>query len=86
MDTLTAGKGWVKNGDTWTVIESHEDGSLTVQRPGARGRRGRVILLADYVAEHVELGYAITAHRAQGATVDTAHLVVHSSSMTREAF
>ena len=83
---LTTGKRWVKNGDTWTVIESHEDGSLTVQRPGARGRRGRVILPAAYVAEHVELGYAITAHRAQGATVDTAHLVVHSSSMTRETF
>ncbi|WP_188893451.1 MobF family relaxase [Microlunatus endophyticus] len=83
---LTTGKGWVKNGDTWTVVDAHTDGSLTVQRPGARGRRGRVVLPADYVAEHVELGYAITAHRAQGATVDTAHLVVHSSSMTREAF
>jgi ATP-dependent exoDNAse (exonuclease V) alpha subunit len=80
---LTTGKGWVKNGDTWTVIDSHDDGSLTVQRRGARGRRGRVALPADYVAEHVELGYAITAHRAQGATVNTAHLVVHSSSMTR---
>ncbi|MDA8298183.1 MAG: relaxase domain-containing protein [Actinomycetota bacterium] len=83
---LTTGRSWVKNGDAWTVIASHEDGSLTVQRPGPRGRRGRVALPADYVAEHVELGYAITAHRAQGATVDTAHLVVHSSSMTREAF
>jgi conjugative relaxase-like TrwC/TraI family protein len=83
---LSTGMGWVKNGDAWTVIESHEDGSLTVQRPGSRGRRGRVVLPAGYVAEHVELGYAITAHRAQGATVDTAHLVVHSSSMTREAF
>ncbi|TWE13064.1 conjugative relaxase-like TrwC/TraI family protein [Rudaeicoccus suwonensis] len=83
---LTTGRGWVKNGDAWTVIESHEDGSLTVQRPGSRGRRGRVTLPAAYVAEHVELGYAITAHRAQGATMDTAHLVVHSSSMTREAF
>ena len=83
---LTTGRSWVKNGDAWTVIASHEDGSLTVQRPGARGQHSRVVLPADYVAEHVELGYAITAHRAQGATVDTAHLVVHSSSMTREAF
>lgn len=31
------------------------------------------------------LGYAITAHRAQGATVDTAHAVVASPEMTREA-
>ncbi|HEX5309808.1 MAG TPA: hypothetical protein VFW38_12095 [Solirubrobacteraceae bacterium] len=39
-----------------TVIESHEDGSLTMQRPGSRGRRARVTLPADYVADHVELG------------------------------
>jgi conjugative relaxase-like TrwC/TraI family protein len=83
---LTTGRSWVKNGDRWTVVDAHPDGSLTVRRPGSRGRRGRVTLPAGYVAKHVELGYAITAHRAQGATVDTTHLVVHSSSMTREAF
>ena len=83
---LSTGKGWVKNGDQWTVLHTHTDGSLTVRRPGVHGRRGRVTLPAGYVAEHVELGYAITAHRAQGATVDTAHLLVHSPSMTREAF
>ncbi|MHB1539003.1 MAG: MobF family relaxase, partial [Solirubrobacteraceae bacterium] len=83
---LSAGKGWVKNGDRWTVLHAHDDGSLTVRREGARGRKGTVTLPAGYVAEHVELGYAITAHRAQGATVDTAHLLVHSPSMTREAF
>lgn len=82
---LAAGAGWVKNGDRWIVLCAHADGSLTVRRPGTRGRRGTVTLPADYVAESVELGYALTAHRAQGATVDTAHLVVHSSSMTREA-
>ncbi len=32
----------------------------------------------------VELGYAITVHRAQGATVDTAHAIVGGSGMTRE--
>ena len=31
------------------------------------------------------LGYAITAHRAQGSTVDTAHAIVHSPEMTRES-
>ena len=44
---------------------------------------GTVVLPAGYVAEHVDLGYAITAHRAQGLTVDTAHVVV-TSSTTRE--
>lgn len=32
-------------------------------------------LPASYVAKHVSLGYAVTAHAAQGITVDTAHLV-----------
>ncbi len=35
------------------------------------------------MAEHVELGYATTAHRAQGATVDTAHAIA-TPTMTRE--
>jgi ATP-dependent exoDNAse (exonuclease V) beta subunit len=33
-------------------------------------------LPAAYVAAHVELGYATTAHCAQGDTVDTAHSLV----------
>jgi len=40
--------------------------------PGGR----QVVLPADYVRQHVELGYATTAHRAQGRTVDTAHAFV----------
>jgi hypothetical protein len=43
------------------------------------------VLPAGYVAEHVELGYAVTAHRAQGTTIDTAH-VLATAAMTREAF
>ena len=42
-----------------------------------------VTLPAAYVAEHVDLGYAVTAHRAQGITVDTSHVVV-SGGTTRE--
>lgn len=78
---LTVGRGWVKNGDTWIVTGRCHDGSLTVQRPGGGPT---VHLPADYVGEHVELGYATTAHRAQGATVDTAHAVVAGSGTTRE--
>lgn len=71
----------MKNGDTWLVTAVTADGGVTVQRPGGGPA---VWLPAVYVAEHVELGYATTAHRAQGATVDTAHAVVASPGTTRE--
>ena len=79
---LRAGRSWVRNGDRWTVIDAREDGSLTLQRAGAT-RGGTVIVPADYVAEHVEFGYAVTSYRAQGITTDTAHVLV-DSAMTRE--
>ena len=63
---------YVKNGDYWTVIQRWPDGSLTVQNMD-----GETVTLPNaYVQESVELAYATTAHRAQGATVDTAHLLV----------
>ena len=76
--------GWVRNGDRWRVTDVLGDGSIVVRRLGHR-LGATVVLPADYVAEHVDLGYAITAHRAQGITVDTAH-VVASGSTTRENF
>ncbi|MCW2752237.1 MAG: conjugal transfer protein, partial [Aeromicrobium sp.] len=82
---LSAGRGWVKNGDRWQVLEAHNDGSLTVRRENSRWR-STILLPAPYVASSVDLGYAITAHRAQGSTVDTAHAIVASPAMTREAF
>jgi conjugative relaxase-like TrwC/TraI family protein len=78
---IASGRRWVRNGDRWTVTATHHDGTLTVRRAGPSG--GSVTLAASYVAEHVELGYAVTAHRAQGSTTDTAHAVV-APSMTRE--
>ncbi len=63
---------FVQNGDHWTVIHRWPDGSLTVQNHNNE----TVTLPTAYVQESVELAYATTAHRAQGATVDTAHLVV----------
>lgn len=78
---LSTGQRWVRNGDRWHVTATREDGSMAVKR--AHGG-GEVVLPAAYVAEHVELAYASTAHRAQGRTVDTAHALI-SSSTTREA-
>lgn len=81
---LRAGGGWVRNGDRWTVATIRKDGSIEVQRPG-RTWSSTAVLPASYVRDHVELGYAVTAHRAQGITTDTAHVVV-ASGTTRENF
>lgn len=79
--TLPTSRGWVKNGDRWTVEGVGADGSLLVRR-----LRGRcvVALPPHYVAADVALGYALTAHRAQGVTVDTAHVVVTGPTLARE--
>jgi conjugative relaxase-like TrwC/TraI family protein len=74
--------GWVKNGDRWQVLDIRLDGSLLVDRLDPR-YDGKAVLPAEYAAEHVDLGYAVTAHRAQGITVDTSHVVV-TPSTTRE--
>jgi conjugative relaxase-like TrwC/TraI family protein len=74
--------GWVRNGDRWQISDVRADGSVVARR---RDRRfgSTVVLPAAYVAEHLDVGYAVTAHRAQGITVDTAHVVV-TGSTTRE--
>lgn len=75
------GRGWVRNGERWQITDVRDDGSITIRKSGRRF--GSIVLPADYVTEHVDLGYAVTAHRAQGITVDTAHVLVEPSS-TRE--
>ena len=75
--TTRGGRDFVKNGDIWTVEERHRGGDLTV-RHDRHG--GRVRLPSEYVAESVELGYATTTARAQGMTVDTAHVLVDTNT------
>jgi DNA primase catalytic core len=63
---------WVKNGDRWRVEAVLTGGALAVRHLDL----GRTVELPpDYVAEHVQLGYATTVHGAQGMTADSAHLV-----------
>lgn len=73
--SVFAGHDFVKNGDRWNVESVNEDGSLQVRHVE---HGGTVTLPAAYVHENVELGYALTVHRAQGATVDTAHALIDS--------
>jgi hypothetical protein len=70
---------WVKNGDRWVVQTVDHNGDLHVAQAGHRAGRagGKLVLPAEYVGGHVQLGYASTIHGAQGATVDTTHTVVN---------
>ena len=81
---LRNGKTWVRNGDTWTITGVRDDGSVTIRKAGRRFG-GSIVLPTAYVADHADLGYAVTAHRAQGVTVDTAHVLVEPTT-TRENF
>lgn len=74
------GRDVVKNGDLWTVNEAHQDGSLSVSH---LGHGGTVQLPAEYVSDHVHLGYALTTHRAQGMTKD-AGIPILDAATTRE--
>lgn len=78
--TLKSGIGWVKNGDQWRVTTVNCDGSVDVK---CTFGSCTATLPAEYVNQHVELGYAMTAHRVQGRTVDTAHAFVMATT-TRE--
>ena len=78
--------GWVRNGDPLTLTALYPDGSATAtRRDTPTGQTPATVRLpAGYLAEHIDLGYAITVHRAQGLTADTAHLVL-TPGTTREA-
>ena len=77
---LSAGAGWVKNGDRWVVTAVQADGRVAVRSVSGGAE---VTLPASYVVQHVELAYSTTAFRAQGRTVDTTHAMV-SPTTTRE--
>ncbi|MGM7775846.1 MobF family relaxase [Arthrobacter sp. KNU-44] len=73
---------FIRNGTLLDVVRvGRRDGSLTAVR---RDTGAAVTLHRDYVESAVELGYATTAHRSQGLTVDTGHTVVTQGRLTRE--
>jgi hypothetical protein len=57
-------------------------GSVQLRRLDRRSGSA-VLLPAEYVRHHLELGCAVTPHRAQGVTTETAHVVV-TTGTTRE--
>jgi hypothetical protein len=72
----------VRNRHTWTVESTGPDGSLTVAHPD----RGAVRLPAGYVAEHVELGWAVTGYGNQGDTVDVGLAVLEPGTTRNHAY
>ncbi|MCF4123015.1 relaxase domain-containing protein [Antribacter sp. KLBMP9083] len=77
---VTLRGGFVRNGDRWQITGVRRDGAVEARRLKSTAGRVRlgsaVVLPARYVVDHLDLGYAVTAHRAQGLTVDTGHVVV----------
>ena len=93
---LRTGEGHVRNGALWDITAIGPDGSLQVRPAGPAApdwsrpagepstrREASVRLPAAYVADHVELGYAVTTARAQGRTVDESHTIA-TPAMSRE--
>ncbi|MGO4586553.1 MobF family relaxase [Arthrobacter sp. 2RAF6] len=73
---------FIRNGTVLDVVRvSKRAGSLTAVR---RDTGATVMLHKDYVESAVELGYATTAHRSQGLTVDAGHSIVTRGRLTRE--
>lgn len=72
----------VRNRQTWTVTTVADDDAITVHDED----RGTVILPAEYVAEHVELGWAVTGYGNQGDTVDIGIAVLEASSSRNHAY
>lgn len=71
---ITTSRGaHIHNGARWHITATFVDGSIDgVSLETAE----RVTLPAEYVREHVALGYALTVHKAQGKTAERAVLLV----------
>ncbi|TRY19429.1 AAA family ATPase [Tessaracoccus rhinocerotis] len=74
---------WVKNGDRWTVHNITADGGLVVRH---RNTGLTAHLPARYVADHTQLGYAVTIHTAQGLTVDVTRGVLSGSESRQQLY
>lgn len=62
----------VANREVFTVARVSSQGELTVTDPDGK----YFTLPAEYVADHVHLGYAVTGHGNQGITTTTSHTVL----------
>lgn len=78
---MTSAGDVVRNGQRWRLENIQADGSVSVRRLDESA--ATVALPAEYVSEHVQLGYASTGHAAQGATVDVCRVVAGVGQVDR---
>ncbi len=75
---------FIRNGTLIKITaKPGHDGSVLGRRLDTRAS---IRLSSEYLAEATELGYATTAHRSQGITVDTSHALLTRGCLTRELF
>ena len=67
-------KDSVRNGQRWRVACLNPDTDRVAAERLDDG--AHVVFDGDYVREHVDFGYAVTVHAAQGVTADTTHAVL----------
>jgi conjugative relaxase-like TrwC/TraI family protein len=72
----------VRNRHTWTVTAVDQTGALELTHP----ERGEVRLPTRYVANHVELGWAVTGYGNQGDTVDAGIAVLEPGSTRNHVY
>lgn len=80
---VTSTGSWVVNGDVWTVAAVHDDGAASLRR---HSDDATITLPPAYLAAHTHLGYATTAHRAQGMTVDVAHALITTGTTHQQLY
>lgn len=73
---------FIRNGTLLEITDvNRPHGALRATR---KDTGASILLPNSYVDAALELGYATTAHRSQGLTVDTGHTVVTPGRLTRE--
>jgi conjugative relaxase-like TrwC/TraI family protein len=71
----------IDNGSIGTIVAiDHHRGSIIIETDSGDPRA----LEPDYITEHIEHAYALTAHGAQGATVSWAGVIGRAGDFTRE--
>ena len=77
----------ITNRNLYEVVDTYDDGDLTVRAVGESGELGaRMTIPARYARRHVSLAYAMTQHGVQGKTGDTGRAIISSKTSAEAAY